>query len=386
MVHDMTADRALLRALRDELVSWLVESAYPLWARSGVDPVNGGFMEMLAQDGSPLQRPRRARVQPRQVFSFALASRFGWTGDHRRIVRRGIDYFVAHYLRSDGLFRTLAGIDGAPMDDRALLYDQAFALLGYAGSAQALEARDEFEPRAVALRNAIEAQLAGGGGAFHSDETRGPVFESNPHMHLLEACLAWTEIGRDPGWEEWVRQLVRLAIERFIRADTGALGEVFGGDWRPAPGTAGRIVEPGHQFEWAWLLMRAARGQPGPLRDAALRLILIGERAGVHDGVAINSLLDDLTVHDANARLWPQTERLKAALLAARLTGESWYWSMAAAAAASLPPYFKTRVTGLWLDIREPGGNIIEAPAPASSFYHVAGAILALSEAVPASR
>lgn len=384
MTHDIRADRARLRELRDELVSWLVESAYPLWARSGVDAVNGGFVELLAQDGSPMQRPRRARVQPRQIYSFAQAPRFGWTGDHRRIVRRGIDYFTAHYLRSDGLVRTLVGSDGAPIDDRALLYDQAFALLGFAAAARALDARSEIEPRAVALRSAIELRLGGADSAFHSDETRGALFESNPHMHLLEACLAWAEVGSDPGWGAWAQQVVELAVKRFIRADVGTLGEVFAADWRPAPGITGRIVEPGHQFEWAWLLMRAARGQPGPVRDAALKLILIGEQAGVREGVAINALLDDLTIHDANARLWPQTERLKGALLAAQLTGEARFWSMAAAAAASLLPYFKTPVSGLWLDVREPGGNIIDAPAPASSFYHVVGAILALSEAVTA--
>jgi mannose/cellobiose epimerase-like protein (N-acyl-D-glucosamine 2-epimerase family) len=30
----------------------------------------------------------------------------------------------------DGLFRTLVDAEGMPLDERALLYDQAFALLG----------------------------------------------------------------------------------------------------------------------------------------------------------------------------------------------------------------------------------------------------------------
>src|SRR5258708_548986 len=72
---------------------------------------------------------------------------------------------------------------------------------------------------------------------------------------------------------------------------------------------------------------------PLPLRETALRLISIGDEFGVHNGVAINVLHDDLTVKDANARFWPQAERLKAALLAAAQTGEPRYWSMAEAAA-----------------------------------------------------
>jgi mannose/cellobiose epimerase-like protein (N-acyl-D-glucosamine 2-epimerase family) len=102
MTHDIAANRARLRDLRGQLVGWLVGSAYPLWARNGVDPQNGGFVETLAQSGAPLPLPRRARVQPRQIYAFAQAPGFGWNGDSRRIVRRGIDYFAAHYRRPDG--------------------------------------------------------------------------------------------------------------------------------------------------------------------------------------------------------------------------------------------------------------------------------------------
>jgi mannose-6-phosphate isomerase len=221
-------------------------------------------------------------------------------------------------------------------------------------------------------------------GAFHSTEARDGIFESNPHMHLLEACLAWADIGADPGWTEWTRQLVELALHGFIRPSTGALGECFTADWQPAPGNAGRIVEPGHQFEWAWLLLRAESRHPGPLRNAALRLIAIGETSGVHNQVAVNALLDDFSVHDPNARCWPQTERLKAALLAAQRTGNEAYWTMAAAAAASLLPYLDTPIAGLWLDVQLPSGELIDSASPASTFYHLAGAIVALENTLAA--
>jgi mannose-6-phosphate isomerase len=175
---------------------------------------------------------------------------------------------------------------------------------------------------------------------------------------------------------------VELAISRFIRQDSGALGEAYTATWQPAPGPAGRIIEPGHQFEWAWLLLRCESLYPSPLRETALRLLAIGERYGVQRGVAINQLHDDFTVMDADARFWPQTERLKAALLAAILTGEPRYWSMAHAAATSLFPYLQTAVPGLWFDVQRPDGSFIESPAPASTFYHLVGAIVALNTAL----
>jgi mannose-6-phosphate isomerase len=379
---EKSSPKVQLAAARARLVTWLADSAYPVWAKNGIDPQNGGFIETLAQNGAGLPHPRRARVHPRQIYAFAQARGFGWKGDVNRILQRGSDYFTTYYLRPDGLFRTLAAVDGAPLDDRAVLYDQAFALLGYAAAAVVLDARVQFERRALDLRRAIETRFKASNGAFHSDETAAGLFESNPHMHLLEACLAWAETGSDPGWTDWVRHLVDLAMRKFIRPANGALGEAFAGDWQPAPGVAGRIVEPGHQFEWAWLLLRSESRHPGALREAALRLITIGELSGVHNQVAINSLLDDLSIHDPNARFWPQTERLKAALLAAQLTGEEKYWEMAAAAVASLFPYLATPVAGLWLDVQLPTGELVDSPAPASTFYHLVGAIVALDKAL----
>ena len=379
---EIIAPKDRLGALRNRLVTWLTDAAYPLWARNGIDKQTGGFVEALRQDGAGLAHPRRARVPPRQIFAFAQAPALGWQADVHPVLRRGTQYFLTRYRRPDGLFRTLAGVDGAPLDEQALLYDQAFALLGFAAAAAALDARNEFEPRALELRAAIDSRFRAGNAAFRSGEAPDGVFESNPHMHLLEACLAWAETGKDPGWTDWVRQLVQLAMTRFAHPVTGAFGESFTADWRPAPGLAGRIIEPGHQFEWAWLLLRAESRCAGGLRETAARLISIGERWGVHHHVAINALLDDLSIHDRNARCWPQTERLRSALLAAQRLGDEKYWEMAATAAASLLPYLDTPCAGLWYDVQLPTGELVDSPAPASTFYHLVGAILALDTAM----
>jgi mannose-6-phosphate isomerase len=377
--------KAALAALCARLGNWLADSAYPTWARLGIDARSHGFAEAVGQNGVALPYARRARVHPRQIYAFAQAATFGWRGDVAGIVSSGIGYFTAHYRRRDGFFRTLVGADGAVLDDRALLYDQAFALLGYAAAAAALDDRREYEGRALELRRLIESRWRTPDGAFLSGDGGAGYRESNPHMHLLEACLAWAQIGNDPDWDAWVKTLVDLALRRFVRADSGALGELYTTTWQPASGLPGRAVEPGHQFEWAWLLLRCERRHPEPLRTAALRLIAIGEDAGVHGGVAVNTLLDDLTVQDPNARLWPQTERLKAALTAAQLTGEPRFWSTAHAAALSLVPYLGTPLPGLWFDVRRPSGEFVDSPAPASTLYHLVGAIAALRAALQAA-
>jgi mannose-6-phosphate isomerase len=373
---------AELSHLRERLMRWLTLCAYPCWARYGVDARSGGFFEALRQNGRAVDSARRARVHPRQIYAFAQARRFGWRGDPTCIVRRGIEYFTARYRRGDGLFRTLVDGAGTPLDERALLYDQAFALLGYAGAASTLTASAIFEQRALELRSAIDTRLRAIEGGFRSGDAATDQRESNAHMHLFEACSLWADIGRDSGWTHWANDLLSLALSRFIRQDSGALGEFFAPSWRPAEGLAGRIIEPGHQFEWAWLLLKSPQARVDSIRRTALRLIEVGE-TGVRNGVAVNSLLDDFSIHDPNARLWAQTERLKAALLAARMTGEERYWTIARAAAASLLPYLATPVAGLWFDLQLPTGQLVESPAPASTFYHLVGALAVLDESGP---
>ena len=45
-----------------------------------------------------------------------------------------------------------------------------------------------------------------------------------------------------------------LCLDRFIDRDTAALREFFASDWTPMPGTPGEVLEPGHHYEWAFLL------------------------------------------------------------------------------------------------------------------------------------
>jgi mannose-6-phosphate isomerase len=360
------------------LGSWLCDAAYPLWSTRGRDPA-GGFHERLGQDGQPLVEPRRSRVNPRQAYCFAVAPSLGWRGDVPALIKHGLDYWIAHYRRPDGLFRTLVNADGSPRDERALLYDQAFGLLAFNVSAMG-EARGSRDRQAQELLGLVFKHMKRGAAGFETGVPASLPLQSNPHMHLFEAALAGCEVCAESSrWKQLADDIAELALTKFIDPASGALREFFDASWDPAPGPEGRIVEPGHQFEWAWLLLRWGGTRNARARTAALKLIDVGERYGVRDGLAINSLLDDFSPHDAGARLWPQTERIKAAALAARITGEQRYVAIAASATDGLMRYLETPLPGLWFDRIDADGKVVDEPAPASSFYHLVAAIAELS-------
>ena len=349
---------------------WLTGHALPLWANAGVDRVQGGFEELLGQDGRAVAAPRRARVQGRQSFVFASAGSLGWDGPWREVAGLGLDYLERRYRRADGLYATLAGPDGTVIDQTAMTYDQAFALL--AAAALQRHGQGPGEAYALSLLDRIEALRRHPDGGFTEP---GPRFLSNPHMHLLEAALAWVEAGGHARWRALAGKIVALALTFFIDREHGVLLEQFDAAWTPAPGDAGDSVEPGHLFEWAWLLERWARlGGGGEAHDAALLLFESGRRSvDAARNVAIDETGRGLHPRRATARLWPQTERLKAALL---LRQEE----EACAAARGLWQYLQTPRPGLWRDKMDEEGRFVDEPAPASSLYHIICAVASLKE------
>lgn len=371
-------------ALHGRLKDWLMQSALPLWWEAGADP-KGGFHERLALDGSPMVEPRRARVQARQIFAFAVAGRMGWAGPSARAVEHGLAFFRRAYERPDGTFRTLVGPDGEALDDTVVLYDQAFALFALAAASTVVSDPAPLAAAATRLRQRLEATLKHPGGGFEETAPRTLPLKANPHMHLLEASLAWVERDAGPdtaAWNVLADEIAELALARFIDPKTGYLREFFDGDWAPMSGQDGRIVEPGHLFEWAWLLVRWGRLRR---RDdaiaAARRMAEAAERTGIDPvcGVAVNAILDDGSPLDPAARLWPQTERIKAATALAAVAStdaERALWrGRIAAGIAALLTYLDVPVAGLWRDKLQPGGRFVEEPAPASTFYHIICAI-----------
>ncbi|WGM32291.1 AGE family epimerase/isomerase [Brevundimonas sp. NIBR11] len=374
-----TADKEGLAEGAARFADWLRMRALPVWSSLG-QAADGAFAESLSMDGRSLTLPRRARVQARQIFVYAAAGADGWHGPWRGIVERGLERLYADYLRPDGLCRTTLTAEGGPLDETAYLYDQAFVLLALATAKAAGIEDPTLEGRAVTLRDALLGGAPATGGLTEAGEH---PYQSNAHMHLLEACLAWETAGGDAGWAALADRVVDLAMTKFIDAEGGFLREFFGADWSPATGEDGRLVEPGHQFEWAWLLARVGRMRDrADVSAAALRLYGQGRR-GVSERpmIAVDALNVDGTVRSRRARLWPQTEWLKASLILAETATDGERQRLMEDAATALRAlWLYLTPDGLWRDKHLPQGGFIDEPAPASSLYHIVAAFGQLVE------
>lgn len=365
---------------------WLFDAALPIWWRVGADP-SGGFHEKVALDGKAVIAPRRLRVQTRQTYAFIEGGRLGWQGPWREAAEHGLCFFLNHYRRADGLYRCLVAPDGSPLDETADLYDQAFVLFAMAHAHAAGIGSMDLVGAARALQAELAAQRAHPVLGFEEATPRVLPLRSNPHMHLLEAQLAWVAEGVNEPFEGVARAIVALGATRLLDPQTGAIGEFYDGDWRFAEGAPGAVREPGHQFEWAYLFRHAGDLLGVDHRAAADRLYAFGTRFGIApDRRAAIFAVDAAGMPtDPRARLWAQTERLRTALVFAAATSDVEAREAFAADAREafevLKVYLDVPVAGLWRDQWLADGSFLEEPAPASSFYHILSAFVVLLKA-----
>ncbi len=361
--------------------AWLFDAALPIWWTHGFDREAACFHERLALDAKPVRSPRRVRAQARQTYVYACAGALGWPGPWRAAVEAGAEVLTGRALHADGGVIHTLDADGRPGDLRRDLYDTAFVIFALAHAGRALGDRPDLIAHAARLADWVEETWRDPAGGYHEGEVAAvPPRRQNPHMHLLEALLALHEATGAPRFLARADAIAALFTTRLLDRENGAVLEYFTPDWAPAPGEDGRIAEPGHQFEWAWLLDRRRRLGGAGAPSEAEALLAHGERFGVdRSGTAIDEVWAEGGVRTPTARLWPQTERIKANIVAYERTGDGAAAGAAHQAFEALMRYCAVPIPGLWRDRKQPDGGFVEEAAPASSFYHI---ILALQELI----
>ena len=359
---------------REAIRSWMFDSALPFWAAHGLDREHGGYIEQLTLDGQDAEIDfKRTRVACRQVYVFSHAATMGWSAGNA-LAEPGVAWLIERAWQGpDKGFARLTTRDGHVLDSTPDLYDLAFVLFAFSWRHRAI--KDELS-RAWMHKTLdfIEQHMRhpGGLGFWHQLPPEGFRLQ-NPHMHLTEACLAAFEATGDQRFADHARALVELFQTKFFDTASGTLAEYFNDDWSRAAGEDGRITEPGHQMEWAWIL-NSARKVLGMDTAAEIRAATgFAERYGVDPQTAAtyNSVRDDGTPIDRGSRTWPNTERLKAAVALYELDGIDPAPVIDPTAELLLQRYLSRTPAGTWIDAFDADGKPLSRTVPASTLYHV---------------
>lgn len=352
--------------------AWMLGVALPFWTTTGLSP-DGGVIECLTLDGHPA-RPgfKRVRVHARQIYVFSHAHVLGVPG-MLGAARAGIDFLRAHGRATKGSWVVKMGESGGVVDDEIDLYDQAFVILALVWWYRASADRTALDLAGVTL-STLERRFSRPDriGYFSRLPDKGVALQ-NPHMHLLEAVMALHNVQPSSSTRKTISSLLDLFKTRLFDEDSGTLGEHFSMDWRPRHGHEGETVEPGHHYEWVWLLSRArSLGFSAPISierrlfDFAETNGLVTKTGLIHDEVR----RDGQVVSDAH-RSWPQTERIKALVARGEDAGQ---WDVSAilvALDALWHNYIAPAPAGGWIDHVSRDGSPRVKAIPASTFYHL---------------
>ena len=352
---------------------WLTGKALPFWTALegyGRMPV----VEAVGLDGLPLDMGYlRLRVIARQVvvYSSACAEGLDWV---RPVANETWDAFVRFFYSPASGWASQVGQHCQVTGLDFSLYDQSFAVYACACRARLDPGGKALSLARRTLRRIDELLSLRSRDQGWRREKSSSQRDQNSHMHLLEALLALHAVAPSRHTEEMIARLLMVVRDRLFDFETGTISEDFGPDWAPCFPVR---VEPGHQFEWYWLLDRADKaGFVSPIPADRLFEFAIRHGFSLDCGLVVDACHPDGSVMLSAHRLWAQCEALRAATV----HPDSAFGSALAGLICSrlkttfLDPAFP----GTWHDRVSATGERLSEHVPASSLYHLWEAALAL--------
>lgn len=372
-----------------QFTHWIFKKALPYWGTIGCDgttlnPYQYGTHEQLTLNGKPdLPGYKRMRVQARQLYTFSQAALLGWTPGNN--IAENIYCFMQHGQQGEGWWAKTLSRYGTILNPTSDLYDLAFIIFAFAwygklsGDAKPIQ-------QARQTLQWITQFMAYPKGGFKNDFPLTPGYrQQNPHMHLLEATLALFEVTQAEQDLQFAHQLIHLFKHHFFDQQAGILGEYYTENWLIAPCQAREIVEPGHQYEWIWLLQEYNRLTGiNQYQEEINRLFSFNRHHSIDQqtGLVADKVRRDGTLTHKSSRLWVQTEALRATCLK---QDEKSYHHLSQILYNLLYRYFNHCPAGTWQDQLDNNYAYNNTKIPTSSFYHIMSGYIQLDKTIKLS-
>lgn len=285
--------------------SVLRERMLPYWYRTVLDHAHGGYVladmyrpwramvqgarYRLKQIGKvTAPRPATARTgrhvvsQARMLWSFAHVHALGYSDgehDYERAAAHGYDFLTRQMTDSEhgGVYWKVSP-SGQVLDSRKMLFGQVYVIFALTEYHRASRL-DEPLARALTLFRLVQdtmhdarnggwteqtardfgaMPLGGGGEAGNFLENVG-VKTSYAMMHTMEAFAELYEASRDTQVRAALEEVVRIARTKFYTPDLANRRNLLTPDWQLVEGLGDEGFSPGHELEFAWLVLRAQR-------------------------------------------------------------------------------------------------------------------------------
>lgn len=343
------------------------EVVVPLWLGPGWNPQLALPFEALDGEHRPLPAQRyRAMACARQLYVFSQLigdASAPYAEERAAALFRSLQRHF-HDAEHGGWFYSIDPA-GAPLDRRKDLYTHAFIV--FACAHYWAKVREPLVESALnAALEVVARRFAQGDGLYEAclDENwallgTGPL--QNPSMHLAEAFLATLAARDDASVQAALLELCQAMQRHFIEPQHGVMME------KPL-GAVDNWFEPGHQFEWYFLLASSPLLRDSALHASLERAFAFTEQLGVDPQSGAVCAMLELPPHmppkDATQRIWAQAEYLRALTL--RPDGQ-------ASLARQLQVLHDNFLhAGGWHECLDASGAVSRRDMPSTTPYHLA--------------
>jgi mannose/cellobiose epimerase-like protein (N-acyl-D-glucosamine 2-epimerase family) len=384
-----------------------VRDTLDFYAPTVHDP-SGGFFHYFKDDGRVYESTNRHLVSScRFVFNYAMAYRHFGERAYLDLARHGVRFLRnAHWdAQRRGYDWEIAWRDGAKhtLDATRHCYGHAFVLLAYAHAVMA--GIDEAREWLAEVFQLMDERFWDARAGLYADEAtpdwqRLPYRGQNANMHATEALLAAFEATGHVAYLDRASCIATNITVRQASLTGGLVWEHFNEDWSVDwhynEEDSSNIFrpwgfQPGHQTEWAKLLLILERHRPLPwlasraieLFDAAVERAWDPEHGGFYYGFG-----PDGTICDHDKYFWVQAETLAAAALLGQRTAAQRFWDWYDEIWRYSWTHFVDHRYGAWYriltcDNRKYGDE--KSPAGKTD-YHTMGACYEALNALPGAR
>jgi mannose/cellobiose epimerase-like protein (N-acyl-D-glucosamine 2-epimerase family) len=366
-----------LNGLVDGFSQRMRKTVLPFWASQGFDSEAALFGERTDLNGKLVRDvPHRAMVQARQIYVYSDAERTGENPGHGERAIQSLENLLSRFSDENDLRKGLAfsvSVDGAIISFDRDAYTHAFVLFALASAIRLT--RDTRLLRAIeSLVKFVDEHLTDGeaGGLFSRYPSAEIFKRQNPTMHMLEAYLALHEALPSGQFLDRATAIVRLFRERLFQSDLGAIFEIYQANWSSERRTPDLYFEPGHQFEWAWLLNKYDELSGS---DHSYFCDRLWETACTSQStfpfLCPDEVAIDPTLSKRTSRLWPHTEGIRAAVCQYE-PGNPDAKVVLERQLRSLDRFFLGRpFPAGWTDRVDAQGQPVSEMVPASTLYHL---------------
>lgn len=367
------------------------------------DP-KGGFFQHFRDDGSIYDAETRHLVSStRFVFNYAMAARVRGETRYLDWVRHGLEYLETRHRQPSGGYAWVISGDQI-IDDTCHAYGLAFVIV--AGATALMAGVDEGRTCLEYAFDCLETHFWEPEFGLYADEATGGFAKrsdyrgQNANMHACEAMLWAYEATGEARYLTRALTLAESITERQANLAGGLVWEHYDANWqvdwdynKDDPKHLFRPwgFQPGHQTEWAKLLLILNRFSPNPTWVSRAKSLF--DRAlehawdPTHGGIAYG-FDPDGNICDGDKYFWVQAESFAAAWLLYQATGESqyqdWYqriWEYSWA-------HMVDHQYGAWFRIRHPDNSPMDdlkSPAGKTD-YHTMGACYEVLRALGADQ